>query len=222
MRKRTSINFVNRRKRHYKRRNYDFTRVKMILREEWKMVTLVSLFLSGMIIGAITVKHTDNEINTRLVVMFSDYTILRNSQSVFQTFINSFTVCLIFLAIVFAAGLCAVGVPIIAIVPLFRGIGLGVISGYLYSTYSLSGAAYCMAIIFPSAVISTAALLFGCNEGFVMSYEIFNIISGKVPNQHGNIFKKYSLRFFILIIIMFIAAIVDTIMTVAFANDFSF
>lgn len=225
MRKGTSINLHNRRnirRKQYRHKTYDFTRIKMVLREEWKMLTLVSLFLSGMIIGAISVKHTDNILNARLVIMFSDYTMLRTTQSFFQTFINSFTVCLIFLIIVFIAGLCAVGAPIIAAVPLFRGIGLGVISGYLYTNYSLSGAGFCMTVIFPSAIISTATLLFGCNESFIMSYEIYNIISGKIPNKHGNLFKKYSLRFSILLIIMFISAIIDTITTIVFASKFSF
>jgi len=193
----------------------------MILREEWKMVTLVSIFLSGMIIGAIAAKHTDNEINARLVTMFSDFTMLRNTQSIFQTFVNSFTVFFIYLAIVFSFGLCAVGIPIISVIPLFRGIGLGMIAGYLYSTYSFSGAGYCMVILFPSAIISTAALLFGCNESLVMSYEIFNIMSGKIPNQYGNIFKRYSLRYGILLAIMTVAAIIDTVMTVSFADNFS-
>lgn len=222
MRKGTSINLHNRRRKQYKHKTYDFTRIKMVLREEWKMFTLVSLFFSGMIIGAISVKHTDNMLNARLVIMFSDYTMLRTTQSFFQTFINSFSVCLLFLLVVFTSGLCAVGAPIIAIVPLFRGIGIGVVSGYLYSTYSMSGAGYCMTVIFPSAIISTATLLFGCNESFIMSYEIYNIISGKTQNKHGNLLKKYSIRFSILLIIMLLSAIIDTITTMIFASKFNF
>lgn len=219
MRKRTS---VHRKRRLYKHRSFDFSRLKMILREEWKMVTLISIFLSGMIIGAIAAKHTDNAINAKLITMFSDFTMLRSTQSIFQTFVNSFIVSFIYLSIVFAFGLCAVGIPIISIIPLCRGIGIGMIAGYLYSTYSLSGAGYCMVILFPSAIISTAALLFGCNESFVMSYEIFNVMSGKIPNQYGNIFKRYSLRYFILLAIITVSAVIDTVMTVIFAGNFSF
>lgn len=217
VRNRTSI-----RRMPYRNWSYEFGKIKMILREEWKIVTLVSLFLAGMIIGAVAARHIDNDINARLVTMFSDFSMLRNSQSIFETFTNSLAVNFIFLSVVFASGLCAVGIPLIAFAPLGKGIGLGMIAGYLYSTYSLSGAGYCMVILFPSAVISTAALLFGCNESFVMSFELLNMLSGKSTYQHENIFKKYCGRYLILLVLILVSSIVDTITTVLFASKFSF
>ncbi|MEG0980032.1 MAG: stage II sporulation protein M [Oscillospiraceae bacterium] len=210
------------RHRQYRYRSFDFGRMKMVLREEWKMVTLISLFLSGMIIGAIAAKYNDNEINAKLVTMFSDFTMLRNTQSIFDTFLSSFAVYFIFLFISFTFGLCAIGIPIIAAIPLARGIGLGMVSGFLYSTYALSGAGYCMVILFPSAVISTAALLFGCNESFVMSYELLHLMNGESSYQHENILKKYCARYLILFGIIILAALIDTLMTILFASKFSF
>lgn len=202
-------------------RTYDFGRIKMVLREEWKIVTLISLFLAGMIIGAVAARHTDNTINSRLVTMVSDFAMLRNTQSIFETFSNSLTVNLIFLIVVFASGLCVVGIPVISLIPLIKGISLGMVSGYLYNAYSLNGAGYCMVILFPGAVIATATLLLGSNESFVMSYELLNMINGKSNYQHENILKIYSKRYAILLILTIIASLIDTLMTVFFASKFS-
>lgn len=210
-----------RRHRPYRLRSFDFGRIKMVLREEWKLVTLISIFMAGMIIGAISAKHTDNDINARLVTMFSDFAMIRHTQSIFETFCNSFAVYFAFLFVAFASGLCAIGIPIIATIPLIRGIGIGMVSGYLYSTYALSGAGYCIVVLFPGAIISTAAMLLGCNESFVMSRELINLLNGKSLFQHDNILKKYSVRYILLLGFILLASLIDTLMTILFAERFN-
>lgn len=204
-----------------RRNGISLVRYKFILREEWKLITLVSIFLSGVIIGCITVKHIDTNINTKLVTMLTDFVMLRNTNSILNTFINSFSVSFLYLFIAYLFGLCAIGIPIVATIPLCRGIGLGIIGGYFYSTYSLSGAGYCIVIIFPAAIISTVALLYGCNESLVMSHDVFLSSKGKIPNQYENIFKRYNLRYLILTCFIAFSSVVDAIFSFLFANKFT-
>jgi hypothetical protein len=212
VRKRTSIR---------RRPSYVFYNIKILFREEWKLVTLIALFLSGMIIGSSAVNSINNEVNSRFVTLFSDYITMRSTQSIFDTFTNSLFVNLIYLGISFTAGLCAIGLPLIALSPFAKGVGIGMIAGYLYSSYAMTGAGFCLLIIFPGAIVATAALLFGCNESFVMSHELFNIVQGRAPNNYGNLIKKYSARYGILLILSVAASVIETLLTVTFVGKFN-
>lgn len=208
-------------KKTTRKNSVNMVRCKYIMHEEWKLISLVSLFLSGMIIGCITVRHTDNQLNAKMVTMFTDFVLLRNTNSLMATFLNSFSVSIIYLFIAYIFGLCAVGIPIIVLIPIVKGISLGMVAGYFYSTYNMLGAGYCMVIIFPAAIVALAALLYGCNESLVMSKSIYYSSQGKYPNQYENNFKTYNIRYLILILFTLLSAIIDTLFTLAFASKFN-
>lgn len=204
-----------------RRNKVNMVRYKFIVQEEWKLITLVSLFLSGMIIGSISVRNMDSSINSKLVSMFTDFVLLRSTNSILDTFLNSFSVSFLYLFLAYIFGTCAIGIPVITIIPLCRGISLGMVAGYFYSTYALTGAGYCMVIIFPAAIISTVALLYGCNESLLMSHNIFYAAQGKAQNQYENSFKRYTGRYFILTLFILVASVLDTLLTVLFASKFN-
>lgn len=56
-----------------------------------------------------------------------------------MNFINSLAVNAAFMLAVFVFGLCAVGLPLICVLPVIRGVGIGMLSGYLYSNFALRG-----------------------------------------------------------------------------------
>ena len=147
--------------------------------DNWKLLILASLFIAGMVFGAAAAKTSNGELIHKLTETFINYTQLRITQGIFANFCNSLISVFVYLIIVYVSGLCAVGIPFISAVPFFRGLGLGMICGYLYKTYELTGIGYCLLTIYPGAVLSVAALIYACNEGALMSVDTLSAIERK-------------------------------------------
>ena len=66
-------------------------------------------------------------------------------------------------------GFSLIGCPLLLLVPFFQGAGLGLVSGYFYSVYHLTGVGYCLAVLYPAALVAGAALLFSCRDSWYYS-----------------------------------------------------
>ncbi len=131
----------------------------------------------------------------QLLQLLQEYSTIRSSQSLFSTMCNSLFSNLIYLSVAFIAGLCAIGFPFLALAPFLRGLGLGAVFGYLYSTKALAGVGYCMLILLPGAILSTATLLIGCREGITMSLDVFAVMNGNKTLDSYHNFRLYCARF---------------------------
>lgn len=192
------------------------------LKTSWKLTLFTALFVFGLVIGSAILKSNDSTIATQLASIIESYILKRTSQGYLILFLNSLIPMLIYLYIAFAAGLCAVGIPIVIIEPIIKGLGVGIIAGYLYSTFELQGVGYCLLIIFPAAILSTATLIFACNESFLMSVDIIKILKDKQYSARENIFKLYLTRYSVLTIFVVFIALLDTFFIKAFSGLFNF
>ena len=154
--------------------------------------------------------------------MFSVYIRSKSSQSLGMNFINSLAVNAAFMLAVFVFGLCAVGLPLICILPIIRGVGIGMLSGYLYSNFALRGLGYCVLVIYPGLIPAIFALLLACSAGINSSYEmLLSISSAKAQRGDGSI-KIYCMRFLIICILIVLAAVTDAAASRLFCRLFSF
>lgn len=185
------------------------------LKEYHKLVLLTALFLAGTIIGALIIKNSENEIITTLTKIFENHQHSRTTQPMITTLFNSLLTNTSFLAICFTLGLCCVGKPIISLIPLIRGLGFGMISGYLYNN-DLSGIGYYVLIVFPGAVLASVALLLSCNESIRMSGDILAIITAKQQASTGKL-RLYLSRYALIVLLSSTASIMDMLLTKAFS-----
>lgn len=189
----------------------------------WKLILLTALFAAGMAFGAVLVKYSaDHEWLEKLLHLLQEYSIMRSSQSLFSTMCNSLFSNLLYLAVAFIAGLCAMGFPFLAILPFIRGLGMGAVFGYLYSTKALTGVGYCLLILLPGAILSTATLLIGCREGITMSLDVFAVMNGNKTLDSYHNFRLYSARFGILLVLLACASLADALFAKAFSGFFHF
>lgn len=189
----------------------------------WKLILLTALFTAGMAFGAVLVKSSANhEWLEQLMKLLQEYSIMRSSQSLFSTMCNSLFANLIFLAVAFTAGLCALGLPFLTLLPFIRGLGLGAVFGYLYSAKALAGVGYCLLILLPGAILSIATLLIGCREGITMSFDVFSVMSGKKTLDSYHNFRLYCARFGILLALLVCASLADALFAKAFSGFFHF
>lgn len=186
-----------------------------VLKEYYRLVLLISLFIAGMLIGAFTFKHGGGDVSSLLTDMVIKHSAERTSQAAFATFINSLLVNCAFVGIAFTMGMCCIGTPFIGLLPLIKGLGLGVVAGYFYNN-DVAGVLYYLLIILPGAVISTVALIISCGESIRMSSEMLQIMSQKKSASPDGI-KVYMSRYTIILALILISSVIDMFLTKAFS-----
>ncbi len=192
------------------------------LKKNRRILIMLALFAAGMIIGASTLKNADSYLSGAFSDMFSTYIKAKNTQSLGLNFINSLAVNAAFMLAVFVFGLCAVGLPLICALPIVKGVGVGMLSGYLYSNFALRGLGYCVLVLYPGLVPAVFALLLACSAGMKSSYEmLLSLSSTKASKGEGSI-KIYCIRFLIICALIILAAIIDAAACRLFGKLFSF
>lgn len=135
------------------------------VRENGPMVSLAALFLAGIAAGSLYARNVDYEALKQLDFLFAGNFKARMTQSVLSVFAASFASSFVFILACFLCGLSMWGAFLIPAVDIFRGFGLGLTSGYLYSSYGWKGFLYNLAVILPGAFVCSIAILAASLEG---------------------------------------------------------
>lgn len=178
------------------------------------LIVLTTLFISGLVVGALCVRTAEGEVLGKMTQLFQNYTQVRSQQSMFQNFSNSFIAGAIGILLLYLLGLTAWGAPLILCIPAFEGMGIGMTSGTLYADYGWPGFGYSALIIVPGALISTIAILLSARESIRYSTDIFLEHCLLHTSRHQP-FKNYSIKFLILLLLVAVAATID-MMTIQF------
>ena len=186
-----------------------------------RLLLLTLIFAAGMLIGAATVRANASALMLKLLTLFNNYREVKGAQSILENFCNSFVNSFIYLLAVYCAGLCAVGTPLIYVVPMIRGLGLGIISGYLYGTYALRGAGYSALIMYPGVVFSVIALLLACNEGILMSKDMLTLLTNRKGETDVS-YRLYCIRFVVFCVVTAFGAVAETFFYMMFSRYFTF
>ncbi len=177
------------------------------------------LFVTGIILGTVTVTKRNEYILIKTAEIFKDYITVQTGQSLFALFMNSVFKFSIYIIVIYLLGLCAIGSPFICAVPLIRGLGAGLISGYLYSAYSLKGIGYCVLIMYPGLLVSLFAMMIGCSNGIAMSYDLLRCMGAERTGTDMGL-KKYTSGFLVILAMTVAAALTDTICYALFMRFF--
>lgn len=186
-----------------------------------QIIILSALFFVGMIFGSFSIKSENSFLRERLIPLYMSYVKSKITASDLSVFFSSLLINSSVIVLTYFIGLCAVGIPFAALVPLISGVFIGAASGYIYQTYMLRGLGYCGIIIFPSAVIAVSAIIFAGRESMLMSKNMLNLLSQR-HNQQYEDFRSYSVRFAIYIAVSAFGALIETVTTHLFIGLFSF
>lgn len=182
-----------------------------------------SLFICGLILGVLTIKNGNSELNDVLKNFFVNYISEKNEKTILECFLESSIFIFIIPLFCFIAGLCAVGGPIVIAIPILVGIVVGMATGILYSQYTLQGLGYTALVIMPSTAIVIGTLLKCCNESINMALDIiYMIIGGNNSNIKINKLKEYCLEYLVLCVPFILAGVINTICFKLFGGVFSF
>lgn len=181
------------------------------------------LLILGILIGVFTAKKGNDNILMQVKNMFDSFYSIREDQSILLSVSNSLKVSGAFWLINLIFGLCVIGIPFVAVIPTIRGLGIGLVTGYIYSIYGLQGIGYCFLVIFPGALISFIALIYSVSDSFKMSLCTLSA-SLNTGRQKGGAdkLKIFIIRQIFYLILFVIAAFVDGITNKLFAGIFTF
>ncbi len=189
-----------------------------LLKNNQKLIMLTGIFICGLFLGALTIRNANTGLENSLKTLIENYCIARGQQSILSNFLSFFGTECIFLLIALFFGVCSVGEPIIWGLPLLKGLGIGLISGYLYSEYTLQGMIYFSAFILPPSMLAAAALIFGCKESILMTRDLNRILFKGESHNGFEMLRLYALRYFVLLCSTLFAAALSAALTFLFAD----
>ena len=187
---------------------------RRILKSNQTLTLLCTLLLTGMFLGAVCVKHADETMLEKIKLLTGTYISSGVSRSILDNFLSYISADTVFIILSVFFGLCVIGEPILWTLPMIRGLGLGLITGFVYKTYSVQGVLYSTVLIIIPAVISSLAMAVSCKESILSSREIKSALKedGKQFN-YREFLKLFAVRNLILYAFVALAGLVGCLLT---------
>ncbi len=163
-----------------------------------RLIMLCIMLILGVFLGALSVKNTDSVYMPKIREIAENYIYSDQTNSVAEVFFSYISADSVFVLISAVFGLSLFGDPFLWIIPTFRGLGLGVIIGYLYKTYSLEGMLYAVLTVAIPNVISSLLMIVSCKESLLSSKEIRNSLKENRQLDFYGFLKLFIVRNLIL------------------------
>lgn len=180
---------------------------------------LTGAAILGVLMGVISYCFMDEDFLKQMALAQENFIEMRKQQDFIHILIKSFTSSTIFLGSAFILGFSAVAQPVEVLIPVIKGLGLGVTMAQVYTQNGRDGMLTCLLIILPCAVISMYALLMGVREAIGLSNILMSdILSVKQNNGLLPTVKLYAVKFLVLEAVVAVSAAVDCVCTVAFSG----
>ena len=187
-------------------------------REVKGAIIAVSVFASGMIIGS---GFWNNHISTDFFLKIFDYFIdVRSRNSFSELFASELAFNCLFLFFILMTGFSSVGCFVMPVIPFLRGFGYGILSGYLFCEYMMTGIGYYLITVFPSAVIINSVFILTCINSCFSSSDILSVLMMKKQPEESHI-KNYFRLSLVYTLLILICTVFDCIIIKAFSVFFT-
>ena len=189
------------------------------LYENRKLIFPMIFGISGIFFGNYTGKG-ESALFLKITDIFKNIYFNQN-YAFFSDFLTSLIVPSVLFFISFLLAMSLIGVVLSNAVPFAFGTIIGIISFFMYDTYSLKGLAYCVLIIYPYASITMLSIVLNTKESINMSQLITSSISKRTYNNNYQ-FVNYAKSLLRNYIILLSGALVKVLMGYFFSFFFSF
>ncbi|MCL2495780.1 MAG: stage II sporulation protein M [Oscillospiraceae bacterium] len=197
----------------------DIKKYTAALERSWQKLALLGLYALGLFLGAKTAGTASSGWQARLLELLRAQRLGRADLSPFGSAMGYFGTDFLFLLAAFLLGLCAAGLPFLLLLPVLRGMGVGVVSGWLYMTCGLPGVGYSVLVLCPAAVVSVLVMLTYCKESMLMSGDMLLVLNNKQDKMESSL-RLYITRYLVLLLVSVLAAALDALCFAAFSGIF--
>ena len=150
----------------------DYRKWIAYLRGKYDYILMAAFLLIGMVVGALLAQNPDHVTQNGISSIITGYSVERSSQSFGATFLSSMQSVLPFFLIVLLSGVFALGALLVPLTLLFRGLGIGLAAGYLYSVYGFQGFFYSLLMVLPQAFMSAVLLIVLARDAIHLSAKL--------------------------------------------------
>lgn len=193
----------------------DVRSLARMVKSNWLMYAMAALIIVGMTVGAVLARNGECLSYQGVSMIVKEYTSQRDLQTFWQCFISSLEAILPFFAVLFLSGLSVLGAICVPFVMFFRGLGLGLILGYLYGTFGWQGVGYSLLLILPYGFAASVALMFAAREGIRFSFRLTSqMMPSTKPSSMWPSFRLFCIRCLIIFIVLCIASFFDSVLAV--------
>lgn len=196
-------------------------RPKFDIRKNAMFLLLCLFLLIGIIAGVICARNGDKSLVEKLNFLFLTDFENRRSMDLFSVFSASFSSGFLMLLATFLLGISSWGFFVLPAVPLFKGFGFGISTGYMYAAYGAAGIFYNILVVLPGAFVSALILIIISKESFRFSWNIMTSLRGYKSDISGE-FRLYIVRIFWALIALAGASLLDMLCSLVFSGLFSF
>ncbi len=171
---------------------------------------LVLIFIAGVVFGVLT---SENELTSS---MADGYSSVQGDEFAADNFFRTISADAVFLLAVFLLGFSAVSLPILILVPFFKGLGVGAATVALLNVDpSFMGIVRCFVGFSLTTTVSSYIVIMAVVSSLLLSLGFFSHLSGRCDifdlSHEG---KKYCLKFLLFAVIIVINAVADTLLSV--------
>ncbi len=172
---------------------------------------LFVIFVIGFIFGCILIGFNQKETLSNLDELMQNFIQTRKEGKFLINFINSMTSTMVFILILFILGLLPFGQPFAFFIPLFHGLGLGLLISYLYFSKGLKGFLVYLFSLVPYEICFILILILGSKFSIRFSNENFKkLLVENYKKESKLFFKLYLMQFLVLLVFQIIASFVDS------------
>ncbi len=175
-----------------------------------------ALFLAGIAAGAVFSGNAPREAVSHLDFLFQTDFRLRLEDPFFSGFVSSLASSFLLAAVCFLCGLSIWGTFLLPLVPVARGVGVGLVAGYLYTAYGLQGGAFYWLLFLPGTLIGSVGIFLAVQESWRFSKRLS--IGGSVKAKIG----PYAFRFGLFLVPCLMGALLEWGTSAIFSSLFSF
>ena len=191
---------------------------------DYKTVIYFTLFLCGVIIGVLLIKHADSDLNNFLSRLLVNNFNAKKSNGFLKNFCFVFFCLAILFFFNYLCSLSAVGFPFIWSILICYGAVCGIIISEFFISFGLKGIGFCLLVNIPYYAITAATLVCCCCESTKICNNIFFFLFGNTAIEKGknHILKEFSIKYIIMCIPLAIAALISTCCFKLFSGFFTF
>lgn len=178
-----------------------------------RLLFLLTLLLSGFVVGCLVFHYYGQAESAYLGTLLSVQKLGNGIQQYLSALYSSCFLPIVLLAILFLCGLSACGMPMILLVPVFYGLGLGLSESFYYSS-GLRGVLIVVCLILPHILLKSAALLMASCEAMRMTLSLSAQFTAHAVGMGGlsRSFRLYVQRFLLFLCLLLAAGILDVLL----------